>query len=737
MSFLSHVAFFVQRVSRRFERRALLAGVVGLVTVAVIGLGLRARAAETASGLRTATDQLATLGEGSPGDDRRRPAVMWGYAERQRLGIESPFRLIELAASDARLTADQQRTVSWALLARVLRGESHEVDAAALDLLGPWTNDRSVSGEQHLALITTAIHDADDPRAGELAVRFAYTLAASERLVDGAAPLLTSEAAALIADREIARREAKSVIRSTNSADPIQVVRARRAKRQFYVERPVLLSPDHDIETAAIAATGALMDALRAMRPSAVTQASDSTRLADDASVFAPRLFAAGARMPPAAPLAVTAQRYLPLVRAQMSHVADAVGRARNPEMLVAALATVGDSRAQRRVSGRLVLAAAVAMRSMAQEPVGPAIDTTRLPDVAATIGAAGVAFDTDVPRDWHPYFERSLIAGIADMRRVLPGLDLSGVRIRFRMTSPADSALAMHDPRTRTLHLPVASAAGTLVHEIAHDLDRQSALSQGISGYRSDHVARTGGGRAATGGDRRVAASLRTLTDELTELPRGTQGSERPAEIFATRVDWFVAAALARKGISSGFLTAVQDELLTGHAVHPERLRSVGRSRSLLNALEGMTTVAPFASIEPEPSAQTLLRWALAGPIDRRVASDIVRGASSAWRVDRFFGQSACNRAHEGRVELLRLAAESRARGWLRLRARWTPDGQRASWAHGALGSAPWSTEAADRRVAELRDYVLLELSAGEELPAGIAAYARPLVSRAWCSKQ
>src|SRR6185503_4060190 len=103
------------------------------------------------------------------------PAIMWGYAERQRLGLESPFRLIEAAALDGRLTPDQQRTVSWALLARVLRGETHQIDPAALDQLGPWQHDRSAVGEQHLTLITNAIRDADDPRAGELAVRLAYT----------------------------------------------------------------------------------------------------------------------------------------------------------------------------------------------------------------------------------------------------------------------------------------------------------------------------------------------------------------------------------------------------------------------------------------------------------------------------------------------------------------------------------------------------------------------------------
>ena len=144
-----------------------------------------------------------------------------------------------------------------------------------------------------------------------------------------------------------------------------------------------------------------------------------------------------------------------------------------------------------------------------------------------------------------------------------------------------------MHDPRTRTLHLPVVTAGGTLTHEIAHDLDRRSAQQQGLAGYRSDIVARensTPGGRVAAvpGAEGRLAASLLALTEEAPETRRAVPPtSERPAEIFATGVDWFVARQLAVAGISNGFLSGVEDELLTGHVVHPDRLRTSNRSRS------------------------------------------------------------------------------------------------------------------------------------------------------------
>src|SRR5205823_14967435 len=116
-----------------------------------------------------------------PADDAERAAISWGYAERLRLGLESPFRLIDEASRDSRLDADERRTVSWALLAHVVRGETYAVEPAALDGLGPVQSGASVTGEQHVALMARAISAADNPRAAELAIRVAYTLAATER----------------------------------------------------------------------------------------------------------------------------------------------------------------------------------------------------------------------------------------------------------------------------------------------------------------------------------------------------------------------------------------------------------------------------------------------------------------------------------------------------------------------------------------------------------------------------
>src|SRR5205085_8271822 len=124
---------------------------------------------------------------------------------------------------------------------------------------------------------------------------------------------------------------------------------------------------------------------------------------------------------------------------------------------------------------------------------------------------------------------------------------------------------------------------------------------------------------------------------------------------------------------------------------VHPERLRG---TRSLITALEGMTEVAPWATAEPVPTAQTLLRWSLSAPIDRRVAAGIAQGSAPLLDGPTLVGlmPANCARVSDPRAALMRMAAESRARGWLRLRARWTPDAQRPGWARAALGQAPWS---------------------------------------------
>jgi len=686
------------------------------------------RARTATERLNSAVERLEAITEDAPADDAHRAYVAWGYAERLRLGLESPFLLIESASRDPRLAADERHTVAEALLARVLAGEAFELDPAALDGLGASGATRHAGGEQQLALITRAVGAAGDPRAGELGVRIAFALAAAERLVEPGAPAIVAGAAALIADREIARREAANIIRSAR--DPVAEVAARRARRSFYVEQPAMLGGSARMQRDAVEIARWVLDSIRG---GGAVAPGDSALARDTAVVRLARgLLEAGRDMPPAGPLAVTVRRHLPVVRQARGVDEAAIARARNAEMLAAVAALQPADRAARRAVGRVVQSAAVAMRSQAQDAVWfPGDSAPTRQQVALLAGVAEIVFDDDVPRAWRPYFLRQFADAVTDLRRVLPALRIDAVRVRFRMTPPADSALAMHDPRTRTLHLPVMTAAGTLTHELAHDLDRQSALLQGHLGYRSDWVARNGAkekGRGATGS---VSASLRALTEEPGDSPRA-KGGERPAEIFATQVDWFVASALASRGISSGFLSAVQDELLTGHVVHPERLRAGSRGRPLVDALRGMTAVAPFALEERGPGAHALLNWAMSGPVDRGVAAAIMADHASAWAAPALV--ASCAPDDDPRVALVRLAAESRARGWVRLRARWAAGEESRSWSRAARGEAPWSDVAVERRIARLRDHILLELAASTPLPSGLTALGAPLAARARC---
>ena len=700
-------------------RRAALALILACAMATGLSLYVVSRqSAVTTARLRSAQLALEELTDRAPEADGR-AAIAWGYSERMRLGLQSPFFLIEAASRDPRLTPDEQRTVSWALLATLLRGESHQLDPAALDRISRATN---TTGESHLALIESSIRAAEDPRVAELALRFAYVLAAAERVIDASAPTIVAQASALVADREIARREAAQLLRTAQAGSPVEAIADARRRRGLYVERPVLMTPSRALEHEAIESVPALLAEIRTLAPSlALTDAHD-----DSSAAHRSALLAAATRSAPSAEVHMVVKRFLPALRAQMpSDWIDRLERVRNPEMLASMLGERW-ARDQRRQLGRMQLAAGVAARTHAQAPVSFAGDVA---PPAESLGVASISFDADVPKAWRSQSVAAMATGLRDLRHVFPALKLSDVNVRFRMTSPADSALAMHEPRTRMLHLPVSTAAGALAHELAHDLDRQMSIQQGRPGYWSDAVARAAGGQGR-GSAHRVAISLRTLTEEISSGRSGRSAPDRPAEIFATRVDWFVAQALARQGISSGFLTAVQDEMLTGHVLHPERLRGADRSRSLMTALEGMTTLTPAARAESEPTAYALMQHVLQTPLDRRSArSGGVGGVATLG------GASMCDAAPQGTAGLLRLAAISRARGIVRGRAESIPADRRPTWALEAIGGGPWSGAAAAKRVDSVASELLGQLTEPGLLQVGIGSLSSTLLRTVHCT--
>ena len=88
----------------------------------------------------------------------------------------------------------------------------------------------------------------------------------------------------------------------------------------------------------------------------------------------------------------------------------------------------------------------------------------------------------------------------------------------------------------------------------------------------------------------------------------------------------------------------------------------------------------------------------------DEGLAASIVRGNPPAWAPGRLIGERICNDDERGRVQLMRMAAESRARGWLRQRATWIRPSERAAWARAALGEEPWSPALVAERVMATR---------------------------------
>ena len=99
-----------------------------------------------------------------------------GYLERLPAGEGSPFRLMEYALLDPRLTAGDRGPLVWALLDPTRAGRGYELDLRALTRIGtdPRGRDTDV-GQRHLDLIEHAVRSADDPRARDLAVREAYS----------------------------------------------------------------------------------------------------------------------------------------------------------------------------------------------------------------------------------------------------------------------------------------------------------------------------------------------------------------------------------------------------------------------------------------------------------------------------------------------------------------------------------------------------------------------------------
>jgi hypothetical protein len=694
------------------------------------------------------------------------------YLERHRLGLGSPFRLIDEALRDPMVPPDVRRPLGFAILGRTLAGEGYQTDPRALDLI----SDRYQSirarvggaagwqgpGAEHLALIRDEVGRGRDARVGELTVRLAYRLAAAAGTLAPRAVELATIAAAQERDRVLAMRDARRLIDAAarTNGDPLALMRLWRDGRKLAVERPVIDPLTAASQRTAVEALPALLDRVEALA-SADESAGPRAYLSPGGRDVPPhpgeglaRRVAAVAQArsaPPEAPISVSVTGYAPMVREASTPLEHAIRErfvvmARSEEMVAAEYALLR-SRLPSGVSeaAAAVLTVAVALRPYAQDRGWVPNDAApTLHDLGTRYGVK-VTFDRDVPPDWRGYLSRQLARSIDDFWRVFPGYDTRGLTVHFGDSPLHERALALHDPVSRTIYFPVASSAGVMAHEFAHDLDWLAARRYygGVVGYRTDRAVRQVSDNLASA-LRQMASALRPDTSRGRNDPQ-----TRPTEIFARNVDWFVSAALANEGRMNGHLSAVQDQVLTGYgsAMSPEASPDGGSAT--LRALDGITTVpasvrdwfterygatrhvsvteavrrvleTPISTVElRRPS-----RWALS---TAEATSALMRSdsaASGAWSCLISADDGREGDAHLTRTVML-YAAEARARGAIQ---RWrTFAGRFASHDLSplrVLEGPPWDPALADAMVRDVRDAILWRAVGGTTAPSA----TRPL---------
>jgi hypothetical protein len=643
-------------------------------------------------------------------------AIELGYLERLRVGVGDPFRLADEALADPRLNMTTRQRVAWALLGRLRRGEAYVINPAVLDGIGPWSDDGvGATGASHLDLIERAIDEASDPRAGELTIRLAYMLATANGSISPNAVQAATDVAALIRDRAIAVADVHDLLVDANDqkAVVLEELTARRASRSFGVEQPGLAPLPADLQIDAMRAVPSLVRSIDTLdRWTADEKSKERERERATSPVigpyFASRLLEIAENRPPIAQVVVTLGGY-----------AAAMDDASNEESLIAAGARRAFSRdSAARASAMALLSSAVAVRTLAQAaPWFEGMPGPTAADMMSEFGLSSVAFARSVPNAWRPYYLRELQEGLRDMQRVFPIQSFAGLGIRFGTDALRDSALALHDPRTRTLQLSIATSGGTIAHELSHDIDWQASRRMFASGggYNSDRVV-----REQTGA---LASSLKSLGEARPFRAFNGAGSAppsgRPAELFARGTDWFVASVLAQQGRMNGFLSAIGDGSLAGYAAGTPTAVGSPATTSLLSAIDAMAYVpdsirasfeatwADSKTIDPA----LLVRRVLDVPLWRAPMAPSTGADSFA----ALTGPALCidDRAPEGRArkDLVIAAVDARARGMALRRARYRPWAARPPWANSVLGLAPWSPVLGERVVDGLRSAIVSTL--------------------------
>jgi hypothetical protein len=690
--------------------------------------------------------------EGSGAGVTSETAIALGYLERLRIGFGSPFRLMDYALRDPRLDDAARRRVAWALLARVLDGAAYQLDPIALDRIGlAWQETAPGTGHHHVRLIESTIRESRDPRGGELAVRLGYALASAEGSLSERAPSVAAKAAALVRDRAVARTDALRLLRAAEQegADPLDLLARWRADRLFEVELPHGLQMNADVEREAMEVAPRIAQALRSLTPKLdgvernLLPAPSPTLLSVPAAERL-RAVADSLNMPPQTPVAIAARMYRKEI-AEHPHL-DPAERALRERMTSGAYSEerfAADYALVRQASPRdmgpqlAALWAAVALRAYGQEAVWyPGSGGPSNRELEERFGLATVRFSEEVPSEWRPYYRRMLESALVDLYRVLPALDLKGLHILFGETGSPESSLALHDPRARRIILPPATAAGTIAHEVAHDLDWQVARRRyRVRGdYASDLAVRQQQDRLAVWVNTLSAASLGAFTSAA---ERSEAHWRRPAEIFARSMDWFVAVSLASDGRMNGYLSSVQDDVLTGYGtvrppdvtgaagnallsildevapVYPATrdafLRTYGTERSLtpmdlVRRVVERQEPLPVAA-KPEPADPLLMSGALAllAPL-REVERGLRKGSAAIdeW-VCRAPGAAYSSPIEAARRQLVVEAAGARARGIALQQARSVAGRAGERWLARRFYGPTWADREIDPALAEL----------------------------------
>jgi hypothetical protein len=640
--------------------------------------------------------ELSTLAADELTDEQ---VVSLGYLERMRLGMGSPFRLIEYVLRDPRLPAEGRERLAYAILNLTLSERGYQVDPIVLDLLRIADMPSPVrAGAYHLRLIEATIDNAPTPDVGEHALRIGYALAAAERTIESAPRSPLVHVAALVADRHKARADAADLLRNAavTQANPLELLVEWRRTLRFQVERPAHVQIEEREETAEARLAPRIAQSLRLLRqrlsaPLSLVRDETLARSGANASWLSPEValrldsIAASYDYPPQAPVAVAVMvnRRAFVSRPDLdAHQRDARERFAdstwNEERLVAGGARLRAAGGGGPRLSLIELQSAVFLRAWNQEePWFPGDAAPASKDLEARFGLAGVSFDREVPEHWRPYYRRALARALTDLQRVLPTSSVRGLTIRIGTLPPEAEALALHDPRARTITLPPATGAGTLAHEVAHDLDWQLARSRyGRRGYATDLALQRGR-------QDRIASSLHGLAASFVRDPDDESGSphtNRPTEVFARGTDWFVSALLAREGRTGGYLTSFQDAAITGYG-------------STRGPDVGGTTVPALITILDHiaPVTTPARRWALDqyGPSRTITSAEMVRaivsggaGRPGMERLDSIqdardralvgLGEASCGlvssedarRVIGARRELIRVAVSAAARG-------------------------------------------------------------------------